>query len=243
MCAAAMCLGGVSAQAIDVDDYIFIEDLSIAPGETKPLTVWVNHDVWWTHMITNVILPKGLVIEKLDPNEIDPELFTLNYFYYEPQDTSTEYVALSTVFTDKSYGESEEHRQQLIKKAQQESPWCENLETIASVTFCYANNTAYTIIGNDLLNAHHGEYPVLQYRVRATEELEDDAVITTRVAFIGYRGASYIGQQLENNINGKEMTFRVRRVDPQPEMNYDVNGDGNVDIDDVNAVINAVLRK
>ena len=243
MCATAMCLGGLNAQADDFNGYLYIEDLSIAPGETKPLTVWVNHDsVWWEYMITKVILPKGLVIEKLDPEEIDPEKFTLNYLYLNPQQNPTEYVALSTAFTDRSYWESDEVWQQLIEEAKQDAPWCENLETTALVGYSYSPDKANAIVMSDNIAAHFGEYPVVQYRVRATDELEDGAVITTRVSFSGWK-TSYLGQDMEQEINGKEMTFRVRRVDPQPEMNYDVNGDGNVDIDDVNAVINALLKK
>ena len=113
MCAAAMCLGGQSAQAVDVDDYIFIEELSIAPGESKPLTVWANTEVWWDYMFTKINLPKGLVIEKLDPAELDPELFTLNYLYYDQVNNPTEYVALSTDFTNSGYQQEDWYQEDL----------------------------------------------------------------------------------------------------------------------------------
>ena len=113
-----------------------------------------------------------------------------------------------------------------------------DLETLATVTFSIGSDKVFMHIESDNVAEHSGVYPLTQYRIRATEELEDNAVITTRVMF----NMNILGQDVDNQFDGTPKECHVRRVDA-PVVNADVNGDGVVDIDDVNAVINAVLAK
>ena len=241
MCAAAICLGAQSAQAAQVeyvDDYICIEDFSIAPGQTAPLTVWINSYCTWQSAITHVELPKGLVIEKIDPEEVDPEAFTFGYICNN--DNTRDYVALSRDFADPSYMDED-----YLWELEQERKHDPTLETMCILGYCFLNgNDACTMVQNDnyWTDVHNGMHPLLQYRVRATEELEDNAVITTRVAFIGNKLQCYQGQEMNYRFEGTPKECRVRRVDA-PVVNADVNGDGVVDIDDVNIVVNKMLSK
>ena len=242
MSAAAMCLSAQNAQAqVEyVDDYICIEDFSIAPGQTAPLTVWINSYCTWQSAITHVELPKGLVIEKIDPEEVDPEAFTFGYLCINPNDNTRDYVALSRDFADPSYMD-EDYLSELESERKQDP----TLETMCILGYCFINgNDACTVVQNDnyWTDVHNGMHPLLQYRVRATDELEDNAVITTRVLFVGNKLQGYVGQEINNQFNGTPKECRVRLV-VDPEVNADVNGDGTVDIDDVNIVVNEMLRK
>ena len=239
ICAAAMCLGAQSAQAeVEyVDDYICIEDFSIAPGQTAPLTVWINSYCTWETAITHVELPKGLVIEKISPEEVDPEAFTFGYMC---NDDTRDYVALSRDFADPSYMDED-----YLCELEDERKHDPTLETMCILSYKFINgNDACTMVHNDnyWTDVHNGMHPLLQYRVRATEELEDNAVITTRVLFVGNKLQGYVGQEINNQFNGTPKQCRVHLV-VDPEVNADVNGDGTVDIDDVNAVVNALLAK
>ena len=89
---------------------------------------------------------------------------------------------------------------------------------------------------------HFGLYRLYQFRLRATEELAPESVIKTSVGFIGYKSQFYVGTDVYTQFDGTPTECRVRRVD-NPVPNYDVTGDGNVDIDDVNALINHILAK
>ena len=240
ICAAAMCLGAQSAQAeVEyVDDYICIEDFSIAPGQTAPLTVWINSYCTWQSAITHVELPKGLVIEKIDPEEVDPEAFTFGYICNNVN--TRDDVALSRDFADPSYMD-EDYLSELESERKQDP----TLETMCILGYCFINgNDACTVVQNDnyWTDVHNGMHPLLQYRVRATDELEDNAVITTRVLFVGNKLQGYVGQEMNNQFNGTPKQYRVHLV-VDPEVNADVNGDGTVDIDDVNIVVNEMLRK
>ena len=95
--AAALCmawsLSGV-AQTTATDDYMYIKDFQIKPGDTKLVDVWINSTIPFMHIMdAKVILPEGLEAVALDPEEIDPELFI-----YDKNEFS-EYYALSTNFT------------------------------------------------------------------------------------------------------------------------------------------------
>ena len=237
MCAAAMCLGGQSAQAVEyVEDKVFIEDFSIAPGQAVTLTMWIDNTCTWAYAMPTVDLPEGLVFEKFSPDEIDTEHFTTHYVSVEG---TSDYVALSNEFTDSSYMDED----YLSELAYQKKYYGDELETIALVDVYHKDRYMLVNIMNDYIGVHFGMYRLLQLKVRATEDLAAESVITTRVGFIGNKSQFYLGPEIDNNFDGTPTVTRVRRVDPQPETNCDVNGDGVVDIDDVNAVVNAVLKK
>ena len=55
------------------------------------------------------------------------------------------------------------------------------------------------------------------------------------------RRCNGLGEYVKTQVNGTPKECRVRRVDT-PAYNADVNGDGVVDIDDVNIVISTMLK-
>ena len=237
ICAAAMLSGqNALAETVYVDDNVFIEDFSIAPGQTVPLTLWMDNTCTWKYACVRIDLPEGLVVEKINPDELDNEAFTIHYLTsWDSPILTTDYVALSTVFTDESYRTNSYNNELKSYKM-------DDLETIAWVFFAYTDSGVGMDVINDCLTAHFGVYPFLQLRVRATKDLADNAVITTRVAFIGNALEVYEGPDIYNQFDGTPKECRVRRVDT-PAYNADVNADGVVDIDDVNIVISTMLGK
>ena len=214
-----------------VDDYVYIEDFSIAPGQTMPMTLWMsNNNCKWRQVFINIILPKGLVMEKIDPEEVDPEAFTFAYIDYVH---SRDYMALSREFTDSSY--MDQSYLNALEWESQEVGY--DLETLVEV-YLGISDKVYIHIDSDNRTGHNGVYPLAQFRIRATEELEDNAVITTRAMF----NDNMLGQDVDNQFEGTPKECRVHLV-VDPEVNADVNGDGTVDIDDVNIVVNEMLRK
>ena len=211
-----------------------IDDFSISPGQTKSLTVWMNNICTWHRANIQITLPEGLVIEKIDPDVLDSNAFTLGYMSFD--DETRNFVALSREFTDSRYVDE----QYILDLENEQGEFNYPLETFVEIKYSFSNNTAYTIITNDIVTEHSGEYPLTQYRIRATEQLTDHAVITTRVLFSGNNGQLYVGPY--NELNGTPTVCHVRRVDA-PVVNADVNGDGVVDIDDLNAVIKKMIHK
>ena len=204
----AAVLTGQNTTAVEyVDDKVFIEDFSIAPGQTMPLTLWIDNTCTWVNAMPIMELPNGLELEKINPDELDTEHFTIHYVSDDPE--AREYVALSTEFTDPSYRD-EYYYEEL---AYQQKYYGEDLETFAIVTISCTDNRVVTIIMNDYMDVHYGKYRLLQYQVRATEELASESVITTRVGFIGNQSKFYVGQEVNNQFDGTPTECRVRRVD------------------------------
>ncbi len=205
MCAAALCLGAQSAQAQveNVDDYVYIEDFSIAPGQTVPLTVWMNNECTWSTVSIYCDLPEGLVLEKLDREQLDEESFTTDYF--SNVGNANDYVALSNEFVDQDYMDEE-----YMSELEYQRKWFdEGLRTLAVVDCDPA--LAFTMIYNDRIGQHYGIYPLYQLSVRATGDLAEESVITTRMAMLGTQDL-YIGQEVDNQLNGQPRETRVRRV-------------------------------
>ncbi|MBQ7691453.1 MAG: hypothetical protein IJT30_09755 [Muribaculaceae bacterium] len=208
----AAVLTGQNTTAVEyVDDKVFIEDFSIAPGQTMPLTLWMDNTCTWVYAFPIMELPNGLVLEKINPDELDTEHFTILYVNNQTPNwlNAREYVALSTEFTDPRYRD-EEYYEWL---SCQQKDYGEDLETYAAVWVKYERNTVYGQIESDDANVHYGKYRLLQCQVRATEELASESVITTRVGFIGNQSKFYVGQEVNNQFDGTPTECRVRRVD------------------------------
>ena len=246
MCAAAMCLGGADALAQGIDtipDKVFIEDFSIAPGESKLIEVSAeNYNCQWYVLLFHLILPEGLELEVINPEEIDSETYTLETIYD---------------IVDQQWVKTPEDQCMMAMSTNLGNP--EFMDKLAK-NYCEHNKTDYVNYANIAQNQDGSwwvEYQVITGHIRfnstekiallkihATEELAEEAEIRISPSVFG--GQCYIaafGTETNAQVFGNETVTRVRRIDPQPEMNCDVNGDGNVDIDDVNAVINALLRK
>ena len=213
-----------------------IDDFSIAPGQTMSLTVWMNNTFIWHRAKIQITLPEGLEIEQINPDILDSTAFTLGYMSFD--DETRNFVALSREFTDPRYVDE----QYLSDLENEQTNYNYPLETFVEIQYSFSDHTAYTIITNDIVTEHRGEYPLTQYRIRATEELADISTITTRVVYTGNIGQLYEDPYSANALNGTPTVCHVRRVDAL-KINADVNGDGRVDIDDVNAVIKKMVHK
>ena len=206
--AAAALLTSHNAVALEyVDERVFIEDFSIAPGQTVPLTLWIDNTCTWSILMADMYLPAGLELEKINPDELDTEHFTIHY----PATSGTsDYVALSTEFTDQSYQDED-----YLNELEYQKRWYgEDLETFAYVELLQDDKTVIATIFTDYYDQHYGLYRLVQYWVRATEELAPESVIITRVGFIGNKSKYYEGPEVNNQFDGTPTECRVRRVDP-----------------------------
>ena len=244
MCAAAMCLGGQRglAQAPDtIPDKVFIEDFSIAPGESKLVPVSIDNACWWYALHFRLDLPAGLEFEVINPEEIDKEAFTFETIYDNkqeglvlmPEDQCM--MAMSTNFANPEFMDTRA-RQYCEREKTAYDNGAEFIKAQDGTWWMY-----FFVVGSGHI-CFNGTQRIALLKLHATDELADDAEIhINKCVFAGQAYAAW-GTGSDTQLCAKETVTRVRRVDPQPEVNCDVNGDGAVDINDVNTVINAVLK-
>ena len=234
MCAAAMCLGGQSMQAQEkTGGKVFIEDLSIRTGESRMVGIILDNTCSWEYMWVQFDLPEGLEFEAFNADEVDLEAFSLDRVFGEgnqPVHDGNYMVAMSAIFADQKY-------------------WDESAVNYAASTgrtypciIELADNLLEITTDNGYI-AFNGTVPIALVKLHATEELASDATLTINCGFTGKYKNFYTGETVEGELGGTTTVAHVRRVDLQPEVNCDVNGDGAEDINDVNTVINAVLKK
>ena len=98
LAAAALCLSwslSGMAEITATSDYMYIESFQIKPGDTKLVDVWMQSSIPWMHLQGEIVLPEGLTLEALSPEEINAE----SYIY--DKEKFGEYAALSTNFTNR----------------------------------------------------------------------------------------------------------------------------------------------
>ena len=236
MCAAAMCLGGQSAQAYGpetIADKVFIEDFSIAPGESRIVPLWLsNNELAWDALLCSLTLPEGLTLEPMTDDDFDPEIFTT-----ETVNSSDGkcYAVLSNEFGNAEYLIDGVAALEYAKKFGCSFP-------VFDTYFGPVDSNISLQITSYGMYQFNCTLPIVLVKLHADERLSDESsIVFNATIFEGYRIAQ--GDTEKTRVNGTPTVAHVRRVDPQPEMNCDVNGDGVIDIDDVNAVVNAVLKK
>ena len=237
MCAAASLTGmNASAQFETITDKLFIDDFSIAPGESKVVEVNLENHVWaWDYLITAFTLPEGLSLEPLTEADFAPEEYTTEIT--EKWNDGC-YAALSTAFGNAEYLAYGEQGLEQAKRLGQTYPvfdlTCEMTPNGQYANIVIPSCSPY------LFNCTH---PVVLLKLKADERLSDDSTIEFKATIFEGRKGTALGETGESTrVNGTPTVCRVRLV-VEPEINADVNGDGVVDIDDVNAVVNAVLNK
>ena len=177
--AAAICVASMttsqqsSAQGIIYsDDEVFIEDFEIAPGETKLVTVWMTSTYSWHFMWSIFEMPKGLEFEVLTPEDIDPKDFSLEAVYdintLQPMPEDQCMTALSTDFADseQNYNCYLYFRSDPIVDAVNED----------GTPYPYNGSVILNIVCEDNMT-FDGTYKVALFKVRATDELENESFI------------------------------------------------------------------
>ena len=236
MCAAAM-LTGANALADEVPatkDNVYFENLSIAPGECALVELQLdNTEAGWNCLYTQFTLPEGLELEPLADEDLIPGAYTFETC--ETQDGKY-FIALSTVFGDAELLLRGQAALDYAKSMGQTYPMYE--------TTCSVDGSKVTLLFASLGNYLFGcTKPVLLFKMRANERLaEESAIEFNWCVFMGSGIGGALGETGQAKVNGTPTVARVRRVDA-PAYNADVNGDGVVDIDDVNIVISTMLGK
>lgn len=246
MCAAAL-LSSASALAADdiiyVPDKVFIEDFSIAPGETKLAEIKFDNPTWPFCYIDVIFrLPEGLELVPLTEDDFSPEEYTFENFNKAdnnfPDDGN--YMALSTNFG------KEEFQTTHGKKGQERA---EKAGYPFSMFMNYCGIYYDNCVGFSMMSyyGYEDDYffnstqPILLIKLRADERLAKESEIDFFQTII-YGDYIVAGETASSQVNGEPTVTRVRRIDA-PDYDADVNGDGTVDIDDVNIVISTMLRK
>ncbi len=237
MCAAAAltCMTA-SAQPEVIADRLFIEDFSIAPGQSKVVAVNLENNVFaWDYLISAFTLPEGLELEPLTEADFDPDDYTIEI---TKEWNGGRYAALSTAFGNADYLAYGEQGLEMAKRLGQTYP-------VFDLTCEMTPNGQYAniVIPSCSMYLFNCTHPVVLLKLKADERLTDDSVIEFKATiFDGCKGFALGETEDKTRVNGTPTVCRVRRVD-KPAINADVNGDGRVDIEDVNAVVNAVLAQ
>ncbi|MBQ7691586.1 MAG: hypothetical protein IJT30_10425 [Muribaculaceae bacterium] len=212
--AAAMTGLGVQAQEPEtIADNVFIEDFSIKPGESRLAVLNLDNSCWWNIMFFEVSLPAGLELETLNPEELDPEAFTLETIGdpdasdgFKPQPGDKCLMAMSTNFANRDF---------MDRRAK---VYCETMgETYATRAELHPTGGSD---GKPLLyffgDGHicfNGKQPMALLKLRATDELANEAVIhIDKCVFVG-QGYVALGEDTDTQLGGTPTECRVRRVD------------------------------
>ncbi|MBR6283800.1 MAG: hypothetical protein IKR25_05835 [Muribaculaceae bacterium] len=240
MCAAAFTSLNANAQSYGpsmIEDKLYFQDLSIAPGEDMLVELWIdNTTFWWDNITAVFVLPEGLTLATLTEDDFSVDDYTFEAC--ESHD-GEQFIALSTSFGNAEYVRNGESWMETIQKQGYTRP----------IYYAACNSSGNTY---GLLLLSYGFYcfggakPIVLLKLHADENLAEESEI--RFTFNLFEGYSVEngwgmgqGENEKTQVNGTPTVARVRRVDT-PAYNADVNGDGVVDIDDVNIVISTMLK-
>ena len=180
LAAAALCLSwslsGMS-QTTATDDYMYIEDFQIKPGDTKLVDVWINSSIPFMHIMDGkVVLPDGLEMVPLDPVEIDPELFI-----YDKNEFS-EHFAMSTNFSNYELMTGPFAGDFSSNMRTSHYIWTKE-KTSRQFVFVIPSYTKIEIMGN-------GQYQLFQFKVKASDDFTGGMI---EVCPDGYEFITYWG--------------------------------------------------
>ena len=209
-CAAlALCLAGVSGMCAAQDeiptvpDRVFINDFAINPGESQLLEVWLESTVSWDLMYAKFELPAGLEMAAIDPEEL-PGGYTFVPVTQSPKGYEN-MVAMSMNFCNQEFWIPAQ------VKAHEEHP-----ETYSE----YGAYMGYSPAPGFMIFSELGDFTftgtntIALLKVRATEELAEDAVMTmTESLFMTPKGASIgsggSGEKIQ--VMGQPTVARIKR--------------------------------
>ena len=246
----------VTAQEIVYsDDKVYVEDFSISPGESKLLEVWMTSTYPWHFMYSVFEMPEGLEFEVISPEELDTELFSFEPVY-DPDNTGRQMpedecmAALSKDFANIDFwtpGAISYWREARGKD------FCSYLyfdPRVISATnedgtpYIYNGSVYFNIVSEDDLT-FNGTYRVILLKVHATEDLAEESYIKFHETFFLSPGNQpIVGSVIDTKVYGKETITKVMRrpAGNGSEIEGDMNGDGIIDVEDVNALINTILK-
>ena len=237
-----------------------LDDFSILPGQSRTLELWMSYGCTWRSTLISFTLPEGLELAEMTSDELDPDAFTFEHVarsvdeFAVPVAGKCEF-ALSTSLADRRFWS--ERAIEIVDR------WY-----TGSYPFRTKRFQTDLIVGDHeilLSNADwmtmQGFYPIAQLKVRATEALPQEAYIQLKVGIVGNM-SNYVFSDERLHIDGTPTQARVTRRpsytiddlnaltaallhrgssgDYTPQ--HDINGDGVADIDDVNAMVNSLIK-
>ena len=213
-----------------IKENVYFQDLCIAPGEDKLVELWIdNSTFWWENLTTVFVLPDGLTLAPLTSEDLTADNYTFESCAVD--EDGKRYHALSTIFGNADYlrnGES----------------WLEEVHRMGYAYPMYYVE-CYPMESNKYY-CFNGTKPIVLLKFHADERLADESEIQFTISVFGGYSVDEgygLGQGTNTStlVNGTPTTARVRRAQP-PTATCDVNGDGVVDVEDVNTVIRATLE-
>lgn len=238
-----------------IEDYFFISDsvVDIARGESKLVEMWMHSTIPFYLAQCSITLPKGLHFEPVNGSEPDArhdlycysKLDSLGSKYWEYKngnDTMPNYTAPSYNLADYSLRRVVGYNDIGTLSSWEEKPWVATIST----NFLQAGLDLYEFIFWNDIKVHYfgdGDYRVFHFKIIA------DDTFNGGIISIGYPEEDIHGYSLKvihepsdgsnpSFISYIRTTTHVKLVERIPG---DTNGDGRVNVEDINDVVNIIL--